>query len=242
MKIALLGYGKLGKTIDALVLPTEHEVVLKVTSSNPLHIKDLKDVDVAIEVSTPDMAEIHIRMCLEAGVPIVVGTTGWYHQLESIAALCKERDGALLHATNFSVGVNLFFMLNEWMAKQMHRLGGYEPSLLEIHHTEKKDAPSGTGISLANDLIAEFPSKTKWVNRASAAPEELEIISQRLPDEPGTHVVTYISDVDSISLVHKAANRQGFARGALQAAEWLMHRKGVFTMRDVLGLDEPAAV
>lgn len=237
MKIALLGYGKLGKTIDTLVMSSTHEVALKVTSTNPLHASDLSGIDVAIEVSTPEMAETHIRMCLEAGVPIVVGTTGWYHHLDELTSLCQSRGGAMLHATNFSVGVNLFFMLNRWMAKNMDRLGGYEPSLLEIHHTEKKDAPSGTGITLANDLIGAFPRKTKWVNHTAAQAEELEIISQRLPDEPGTHVVTYVSDVDSISLVHKAANRQGFARGALLAAEWLVDKKGVFTMQDVLGLD-----
>jgi 4-hydroxy-tetrahydrodipicolinate reductase len=219
------------------MLNSEHEVALKVTSSNPLHPNDLIGIDVAIEVSTPDMAESHIRTCLEMNVPIVVGTTGWYHKFDELTQLCKSKDGAMVHATNFSVGVNLFFELNTWVAEYMDQLGGYEPSILEIHHTEKKDAPSGTGITLANDLIASFPAKTKWVNQPSQSPEELEIISQRIPNEPGTHVVTYVSDVDSISLVHKAVNRNGFARGALLAAQWVVDRKGVFTMRDVLGLE-----
>jgi 4-hydroxy-tetrahydrodipicolinate reductase len=238
MKIAILGYGKLGKTIDTLALHSSHEVALKVTSSTPLHASDLANIDVAIEVSTPEMAETHIRICLDAGVPVVIGTTGWYHHLEELSALCHQKNGGMLHATNFSVGVNLFFMLNRWMAKTMDRIGGYEPSLLEIHHTEKKDAPSGTGITLANDLISAYPRKNKWVNQVSSASEELEIISQRIPEEPGTHVVTYVSDVDSISLVHKAVNREGFARGALLAAEWIVGKKGVFTMQDVLGLEE----
>jgi len=238
MKIALLGYGKLGKTIDALLLESTHEVVLKVTSNNPLHVSDLTGIDVAIEVSTPEMAAHHIRLCIEAGVPVVVGTTGWYHEFEALSQLCQTKKSALLHATNFSVGVNLFFQLNKLMARWMYQLGGYAPSLLEIHHTEKKDAPSGTGITLASDLIAAFPSKTHWVNHVSVDFDALEIISQRVDKEPGTHVVSYISDVDSISLVHKAVNREGFARGAILAAEWIVDRKGVFTMSDVLGLDQ----
>jgi 4-hydroxy-tetrahydrodipicolinate reductase len=235
MKIALLGYGKLGRTIETLLLNSPHEVALKVTSTNPLHANDLAGIDMAIEVSSPEMAETHIRICLDAGVPIVVGTTGWYDKFDEIAESCKTKNGALLHATNFSVGVHLFFQLNKKLAQWMDHTGGYEPSILEIHHTEKKDAPSGTGITLAQDLIRSFPTKTHWVNESTADHAALEIISQRIPEEPGTHVVSYVSDVDSISLVHKAINREGFARGAIIAAEWLQCRKGVFGMDDALG-------
>jgi 4-hydroxy-tetrahydrodipicolinate reductase len=237
MKIAILGYGKLGKTIDALLLNSGHEVVLKVTSSNPLHASDLGDVDVAIEVSTPETAVQHITICLESGVPVVIGTTGWYHAFALLESLCQTKNGSMLHATNFSVGVNLFFEMNKKLAQWMHAVGGYEPSLLEIHHTEKKDAPSGTGISLANDLIQHFPSKKQWVNALNEKADDLALLSQRVADEPGTHVVTYVSDVDSISMVHKAQSREGFARGAIRAAEWIIGRPGVHTMRDVLGLD-----
>jgi 4-hydroxy-tetrahydrodipicolinate reductase len=238
MNIALIGYGKMGKTIERLALAAGHSVVLKIDQDNTgdLNPDRLKGVDVAIEFSRPESAYDNISRCLEAGVPVVCGTTGWLDQLETVKALCEARKGAFLYASNFSVGVNLFFALNRHLARLMANYPQYEPALLEIHHVHKLDAPSGTAITLAEDLMSALPEKQKWVNTAPGAPDELAILSERIGEVPGTHEVRYASAIDTITIRHEAHSREGFAYGALVAAEWIVEREGCFEMKDVLGL------
>lgn len=224
MKIALLGYGKMGKAIAALAEAAGDEVVLRIGSGNrgELTLEALQAADVAIEVSRPEMAFEHIALCLEAGVPVVCGTTGWLDRLEEAVALCAENEGALLYASNFSIGVNIFFALNKRLAELMDRQPQYEPAILEIHHTQKLDAPSGTAISLAQDIIEQTSRKSP------------PITSIREGQVPGTHEVTYTSPIDTISIRHEAHSREGFAHGALLAAHWIVGKKGFFSMSDVL--------
>jgi len=226
MKIALLGYGKMGKAIAELAEATGDEVVLRIGSGNrgELTLESLQAADVAIEVSRPETAFDHITLCLEAGVPVVCGTTGWLDRLEEAVALCAYKEGALLYASNFSIGVNLFFALNKRLAELMERQPQYDPAILEIHHTQKLDAPSGTAISLAQDIVERLPDK------------EPPITSIREGQAPGTHEVVYRSDIDTISIRHEAHSREGFARGALLAAHWIVGKKGFFSMSDVLEL------
>lgn len=239
MNIALIGYGKMGKTIERLAIAAGHSVPLKIGRDNTgdLNAERLKVVDVAIEFSRPENAFENICRCLEAGVPIVCGTTGWLAKIETVKALCLERKGAFLYASNFSIGVNLFFALNRQLAQLMANYPQYEPNLLEIHHIHKLDAPSGTAITLAEDLMALHPEKQKWVNTFSGAPNELAILSERIGEVPGTHEVRYVSPIDTITIRHEAHSREGFAHGALVAAEWIVGKEGCFEMRDVLGLE-----
>jgi 4-hydroxy-tetrahydrodipicolinate reductase len=233
MKIALIGYGKMGKEIEQIAITKGHEIVLKTTSKDQLTVADLKHCDVAIEFTRPETAIQHILTCCEANVPIVVGTTGWYDQFDAIKQKVASGNHSLFYATNFSVGVNLFFKLNEQMAKLMQGYG-YEVSIEEIHHTQKLDAPSGTAITAAERLLANYPDKKGWTLADEAAATDIAITAVRTPNVPGTHKVTFNSDIDSISLEHIAHNRKGFAGGALLAAEWLVDKKGVFTMQDLL--------
>ncbi|MCB0618860.1 MAG: 4-hydroxy-tetrahydrodipicolinate reductase [Saprospiraceae bacterium] len=237
MNIALIGYGKMGKTIERLAVEQGHEIVLRVHSRNrdELTAENLRAADVAIEFSRPETAFRNIADCLKAGLPVVCGTTAWLDRLEEAIALCNENKGALLYASNFSIGVNLFFAVNQYLAFLMEQHPAYNPSLREIHHTEKLDAPSGTAISLANQILERLSRKTHWVNREEAAPDELSIVSVREDPAPGTHLVRYFSAVDSIEIQHVARSREGFASGALLAAAWLVGKKGFFGMRDVLG-------
>lgn len=236
MKIALLGYGKMGKTIEGIAIERGHEIVLKVDDHNKDSVttKDLSKADVAIEFSTPQSAYNNILLCFEANIPIVVGTTAWLDKLGEVKKICKEKNQAFFHASNFSIGVNLFFQLNKKLATMMSGYKQYIPSMEEIHHTEKLDSPSGTAISLANDLIAIHPEKKSWVNSASGKTDELSIISKREPNVPGTHTISYTSDVDTIEIKHTAHSRKGFAEGAVIAAEWLIGKKGCYTMNDML--------
>ncbi len=238
MNIALIGYGKMGKTIERIALAAGHSIVLKIGRGNTedLNADRLKAVDVAIEFSRPESAYDNICRCLEAGVPVICGTTGWLDKLENVKAICLDRKGAFLYASNFSVGVNLFFALNRQLARLMTNYPQYAPSLLEIHHIHKLDAPSGTAITLAEDLMAALPKKQKWVNTASGAPDELSILSERSGEVPGTHEVRYTSAIDTITIRHEAHSREGFAHGALVAAEWIVGKEGCFEMKDVLGL------
>jgi len=238
MNIALIGYGKMGKTIERIALAAGHSIVLKIGRGNTedLNADLLKAVDVAIEFSRPESAYDNICRCLEAGVPVICGTTGWLDKLENVKAICLDRKGAFLYASNFSVGVNLFFALNRQLARLMTNYPQYAPSLLEIHHIHKLDAPSGTAITLAEDLMAALPKKQKWVNTASGAPDELSILSERSGEVPGTHEVRYTSAIDTITIRHEAHSREGFAHGALVAAEWIVGKEGCFEMKDVLGL------
>jgi 4-hydroxy-tetrahydrodipicolinate reductase len=236
MNIALIGYGKMGKEIEQIAISRGHAIVLKVDISNAssYSIDELKKVDVAIEFSTPEAVIKNIYKCFEASVPIVVGTTGWLNQLNEVKKNCTEKKQTLLYSSNFSIGVNLFFKVNEYLAKLMSTHTDYDISVEEIHHIHKLDSPSGTAISLANQIIEHNPQKRKWINSLSENKNELEIISKRIDEVPGTHSVTYRSADDEISINHIAHNRKGFALGAVIAAEWVKDKKGVFGMNDLL--------
>jgi 4-hydroxy-tetrahydrodipicolinate reductase len=236
MKIALIGYGKMGKEIEQVTLAMNHEIVLKISTGNysELTIENLKKADVAIEFSTPKTAVANILKCFEASIPVVVGTTGWLDRLEQIKALCEQNNQAFFYASNFSVGVNLFFQLNEYLAGMMKSYPEFVPSMEEIHHIHKKDAPSGTAITLAQGLMQAHNGPEKWVLGESGNPNELVIHSKREGEVPGTHSVSYTSKVDQITISHEAYSRKGFAEGAVHAALWLVGKKGVFGMKDML--------
>jgi 4-hydroxy-tetrahydrodipicolinate reductase len=238
MKIALLGYGKMGKAIESLMLPRGHEAILKIdeTSRAELSIETLRQADVAIEFTGPESAVENLMLCLKAGVPVVCGSTGWLQQYDEIVQAFRAQNGTLLYASNFSIGVNIFFALNKRLAELMNLHPEYQVSLTEIHHTAKKDAPSGTGITLAEGILSAIDRKKNWVNHPTSQSEELTIISERVDPAPGTHKVLYSSPIDDIEIIHTAHNRMGFAMGALLAAEYIKDKKGVFSMKDVLGL------
>lgn len=238
MNLALIGYGKMGKAIEAIALQKGHNIVLAVSIDNleDFTRENLQKADVAIEFTHPGSAFDNIQRCFEAGLPVVCGTTGWLQQYETAKQLCAKYDTALLVASNFSIGVNIFFEINARLAALMSAQPGYDVTLEEIHHTQKKDAPSGTAITLAEQVLANIGRKKSWVNHISDNPEELEIISERIDPAPGTHKVKYSSDIDDIEIIHTAHNRRGFAAGAVLAAEFLAGKKGVYTMKDVLGL------
>jgi len=236
MKIALLGYGKMGKAIEALV--NNNSIVLKINSGNfdELNVNTLKNADVAIEFSKPNTVLNNIELCFEANIPIVVGTTGWYENLEQVKKKCIHLNQSLLYASNFSIGVNLFFKINKLVNKLLVTQSNYNVSIEEIHHTQKLDAPSGTAISLANDILSQHPTKKTWKNELNDAKEVLSITSKRKEDVKGTHTVTWKSENDEISFHHNAFNRNGFAKGAILAAEWLIGKTGCFTMDDFLNM------
>jgi 4-hydroxy-tetrahydrodipicolinate reductase len=236
MNIALIGYGKMGKEIEKIALSRGHMIVLKVDAINAstYSIHELQRADVAIEFSTPETAVDNIKKCFEANVPVVVGTTGWLDHLEELKKICEEKKQTLFYASNYSIGVNLFFKLNDYLSKLMNNYPEYNVTMEEIHHVHKLDSPSGTAITLANQVISNIPQKEKWINSTSGKKNELEIISKRIDEVPGTHTIKYSSDVDEICIEHVAHNRQGFALGAVIAAEWIRERKGVFGMNDLL--------
>lgn len=232
MKIALLGYGKMGQTIERIALERGHEIVLKKDEFNTY--EGLSNADVAIDFSIPAVAVENISNCFYANVPVISGTTGWLDRYEEMVALCTEKEGALISSSNFSLGVNLFFGLNENLAKMMAKFDSYSVDMEEIHHTQKLDAPSGTAISLAKGVI-ENSNYTEWTLDTPDA-QQIHIEAVRIGDVPGTHTVTYKSEIDSIEIKHTAHNRDGFALGAVVAAEWIVGKQGVFSMRDVLNL------
>lgn len=232
MKIALLGYGKMGKVIERIALERGHEIVLKKDESNTYD--GLSTADVAIDFSVPTAAVDNISNCFHANVPVVSGTTGWLEHYEEMVALCNEKQGGFISSSNFSLGVNIFFELNEYLAKMMSQFDSYKVTMEEIHHTQKLDAPSGTAISLAKGVI-ENSNYANWTLE-DAKTNEIHIEAKRIGDVPGTHTVTYDSIVDSIELKHTAHNREGFALGAVIAAEWLAGKKGIYNMKDVLNL------
>ncbi len=234
MKIALIGYGKMGRAIEEAALSRNHEIVARFDSKNKLDEELLETADVAIEFSRPELALDHIYACFENKVPVVVGTTGWYDEFEHIKKARKKTGGALFHATNFSLGVNLFFQLNRKLAKLMNNHLEYAVKIEEIHHTQKLDAPSGTAITLAEGVLDKLEDKDSWVNTETQKPDELSIISKRIENVPGTHTVSYTSVVDSIEITHTAFNRKGFAEGAVLAAEFLKGKSGIYTMKDLL--------
>jgi 4-hydroxy-tetrahydrodipicolinate reductase len=234
MKIALLGYGKMGKTIERLAVAKGHIVVYK---SDKAHEEgELKDAQVAIEFSTPQAAAQNISRCFELNIPVVSGTTGWLEDFDNILKKRESCNGSFIYASNFSVGVNLFFKLNEYLARLMKPWPQYDVTIEEIHHTEKKDAPSGTAISIAEGIL-KHSEKEGW-ELNSVDPKKINISAKRLDDVKGTHLIDYSSEIDSIRIEHVAHSRDGFALGALLAAEWLIGKNGVYSMQDVLGLNE----
>ncbi|MBF4485652.1 4-hydroxy-tetrahydrodipicolinate reductase [Flavobacterium sp. CSZ] len=232
MKIALLGYGKMGKVIERIALERGHEIVLKKDEFNTYD--GLSTADVAIDFSVPTAAVSNISSCFNNNVPVVSGTTGWLEHFDEMVALCNEKQGGFISSSNFSLGVNIFFELNDYLAKIMSQFDSYKVSMEEIHHTQKLDAPSGTAISLAKGVI-ENSNYTNWT-LDQAKTNEIHIEAKRIGDVPGTHTVTYDSIVDSIELKHTAHNREGFALGAVIAAEWLAGKTGIYSMKDVLNL------
>ncbi|MCK0110086.1 4-hydroxy-tetrahydrodipicolinate reductase [Flavobacteriaceae bacterium S0825] len=233
MKIALLGYGKMGKAIENIALERGHSIVLKI--SDDINNHNIRTADVAIDFSIPEAAVKNISNCLKNGVPVISGTTGWLKNYNDMVALAKERDGAFIYASNFSLGVNIFFELNKQLAKMMSNLSQYNVDLEEIHHTQKLDAPSGTAITLAEGII-ENTTNESWSLGETDEANTIPIESKRIEAVPGTHFVNYNSNVDTISISHTAHNRQGFALGAVIAAEWIIGKTGVFTMNDVLNI------
>ena len=238
MKIALIGYGKMGKAIEEIAVQRNHTTVLKIDINNTdtFTKENLQQCDVAIEFTGPHSAVDNIAKCLDAGIPVISGSTGWLDKWELIKTKCETLNGALLYASNFSVGVNIFFELNKKLAQLMSKQTEYEVSMEEIHHTQKKDAPSGTAITLAQQVLENITSKKKWINDVAKYPNELSIISKRIDPAPGTHTIKYSSTIDDIEIIHTAHSRTGFATGAVLAAEFIAGKKGIFTMRDVLNI------
>jgi 4-hydroxy-tetrahydrodipicolinate reductase len=234
MKIAILGYGKMGKVIEKIALERGHEIVLRKSSSATYN--GLENADVAIDFSIPTSAVSNISECLNNGIAVVSGTTGWLEEYPKMTALCQEKKGAFIYASNFSLGVNLFFELNDYLAKMMSKFNQYSVSMEEIHHTQKLDAPSGTAISLAKGIIANS-KYTNWSLDKNSNENNIYIDAQRIENVSGKHSVFYTSEVDTIEIKHTAHSRDGFALGSVIAAEWLVGKRGVFTMRDVLGLE-----
>ncbi len=233
MKIALLGYGKMGKVIERIALERGHKIVLK--KDHDSSFEGLENADVAIDFSVPDSAVENISACLNKGIPVISGTTGWLTDYPKMVELCNAKNGSFIYGSNFSLGVNVFFELNEYLAKMMANLKQYKVSMEEIHHTQKLDAPSGTAITLAEGVIKH----TDYANWTLETPisNEIHIEAKRIENVPGTHSIFYDSEVDQIEIKHTAHSREGFALGAVIAAEWLVGKKGVFTMKDVLGLN-----
>ncbi|HTL80962.1 MAG TPA: 4-hydroxy-tetrahydrodipicolinate reductase [Bacteroidia bacterium] len=241
MKIALLGYGKMGKIIEKIAVSRGHEIVLKVDKENadPFPENELKKADVAIEFSTPQTVVANILHAFDAKVPVVVGTTAWNDKMEYVSNACTEKSGGIFTASNFSLGVNLFFKLNEQLAKMMNAHPEYNVQMEEIHHVHKLDSPSGTGITLADGIIANLDRVKEWKDHPSeiktaVGANELPIVSKRVGEVPGTHSVIYTSAVDKITITHEAFSREGFALGAVVAAEFMKGKKGIFGMKDLL--------
>lgn len=238
MKIALIGYGKMGKTIERIALERGHKIVLRISSSNQheFNTENLLKADVAIEFTNPEGAYENVQKCLQSGVPVVCGSTGWNDKLHLAKETCISNNTALLQSSNFSIGVNLFFEINGILAKMMNQYPEYEVSMEETHHTHKKDAPSGTAITIAERILENLDRKKTWVNTQPIAENELSIVAHRVDEVPGTHIVKYRSEIDDIELRHTAHNRDGFALGAVVAAEFIKDKRGIFDMKDVLGL------
>lgn len=232
MNIALLGYGKMGKMIEKIALARNHRIVAKI-DVDTTEI-NFSEIDVAIDFSMPHVAFDNIKKCMENNVPVICGTTGWLKDYENAVKICEEKNGAFIYASNFSLGVNLFFELNSYLAKMMGNLKQYRVNMEEIHHTQKLDAPSGTAITLAEGIINETDYSNWKLDHGDT--NEIPITAKRIDNIPGTHTVSYNSDVDSIEIKHTAHNREGFALGAVVAAEWIQDKKGVFSMKDVLNL------
>ena len=236
MKIVLFGYGKMGKEVEKIALERGHEVILKIEEDEEY---DISEADIAIDFSVPKAAFNNITSCFKKNIPVISGTTGWLEDYEKAITICKKNNGSFIYASNFSIGVNLFFELNKKLSRIMNSKNNYSPSIEEIHHTKKLDAPSGTAITIAEQTIKNSSTK-EWCLHTSLTKVDKEIIpisSKRIKDIPGTHIVAYESEIDSIEIKHTAHNRKGFAHGAIIAAEWLINKNGVYTMKDVLNLE-----
>ncbi|MDB4583584.1 4-hydroxy-tetrahydrodipicolinate reductase [Draconibacterium sp.] len=236
MKIALIGYGKMGKEIEKIAISRGHEISLIIDINNPqdLSVENLKKCDVAIEFTIPNSAVKNYSTCFEAGIPVVSGTTGWLDKKAEVYGKCKEMDGTFFYGSNFSVGVNLFFELNKKLAGLMAPHSEYNVEMTEVHHTQKLDAPSGTAISLAEDILEVLPQKNNWVNDSTPSEREINIKSERIGQVPGIHTIKYESEIDFIEITHSAKSREGFAFGAILAAEYCLKNKGILTMKDLL--------
>ncbi len=233
MNIALFGYGRMGKMIEQIAIRRNHTIVAKI-NTDTVEI-DFSNIDVAIDFSLPNAAFSNIEKCINNNIPMISGTTGWLEKYDNIVSLCKEKQGAFIYASNYSLGVNIFFELNNYLAKMMNTIEQYKVSMEEIHHTKKLDAPSGTAITLAEGIVAKSNYKGWKLDKADD--DHIPIVAKRIPDVPGTHSVTYSSDIDSINIKHTAHSREGFALGAVIAAEWIIGKTGVFSMKDVLELN-----
>ena len=236
MKIVLFGYGKMGKEVEKIALERGHELILRIEKNEEY---DISEADVAIDFSVPSAAFNNITSCFKKNIPVISGTTGWLEDYEKAVTICKKNNGSFIYASNFSIGVNLFFELNDKLSRIMNSNNNYSPSIEEIHHTKKLDAPSGTAITIAEQTIKNSSTK-EWCLHTNGAKVDKEIIpisSKRIKDVPGTHIVAYESEIDSIEIKHTAHNRKGFAHGAIIAAEWLINKNGVYTMKDVLNLE-----
>jgi 4-hydroxy-tetrahydrodipicolinate reductase len=236
MRIALIGYGKMGKTIERIAIERGHTISAIIDVHNKDDVKKLNGTiaDVAIEFSQPESAFLNISHCIENNLPIVSGTTGWLKKKPVLDEICRQNNGSFFYASNYSIGVNIFFHLNKILAGLMKKFPEYGVEMEEIHHIEKKDAPSGTAITLAEGLMSQNPTFTKWVNEPSENEHEIEIVSKRIENVPGTHTVSYNSPIDAIEIKHTAHSREGFAQGAVMAAEWTAKNRGVFGMNDLL--------
>ncbi len=240
MNILIIGYGKMGKTIEQLALERNHSIVYKIDQNTDDSLEDIdaSQVDVAIEFTQPDAAPDNLRFCIENNIPVISGTTGWLSQKDEIETLCKQHHGAFFYASNFSIGVNIFFKLNQYLASLMKAIPDYQPSMEETHHIHKKDAPSGTAISLAEPIVQALPNIEKWElaeeKTNSLSKKVLPIKAIRKDEVPGTHIVRYSSEIDDIVISHTAHTRKGFALGAVLVAEWVKDKKGVLDMDDFL--------
>lgn len=236
MNILIIGYGKMGKSIEAIAKERGHAIASIIDVHNKSTLKDISpaEVDVAIEFSQPEAAFENLRTCLKAGIKVLSGTTGWLTRKPEIESICRKHRGTFFYTSNYSIGVNLFFRLNQYLAGLIKDYPQYKVEMTEIHHTEKKDAPSGTAITLAEDIIRLNPGLCKWENQPTEDPGSLQIISLRTGTVPGTHSISYTSDIDQIEIKHEAYSRKGFAQGAVMVAEWLKDREGILTMNDFL--------
>jgi 4-hydroxy-tetrahydrodipicolinate reductase len=241
MKIAMIGYGKMGRTIEQLASEQGHEVVLKINADNldAFTTENLQQADVAIEFSQPNVAYDNIMTCLKAGLPVISGTTGWLNKYETVKDWCLSNEGAFFYASNFSVGVNIFFELNKHLAKIMNNHTSYQVDMEEIHHTQKLDAPSGTAVTLAEGILEKIDTLQGYQlqeDNQKIKDNCIPITAKRIGDTPGTHVIQYHSAIDELEIKHTAKGREGFASGAITAAHWLIGKKGVFGMNDLLEL------
>ncbi|SHI98643.1 dihydrodipicolinate reductase [Mesonia phycicola] len=236
MKIAILGYGRMGKTIERIAIERGHEIVYK--TSEPINITELKKAEVAIDFSIPTAAFNNITTCFKENVPVICGTTGWLEKYDEAVSICKANNAAFIYGSNFSLGVNLFFELNNKLAKMMSKFNEYDVEVEEIHHTKKLDKPSGTAITLTKGIL-ENTSKTDWKlieNQEKVDSKTIPVVAKREDEVPGTHTIKYSSEIDEIEIKHTAHSREGFALGAVIASEWIKNKNGVFTMKDVLDL------